>query len=151
MFDRLNPDDHAAILKLAAQVEDLFGKMVGVAEFEAALQACLQAGRVIGCKQGDELLGAGILDPDQNEIAWFVVDGGQRGKGIGVGILERLLGELDERREITVQTFAAGVAQGQAARALYRKFGFADKADGGLNPAGIPTVIMARAVGSSAG
>ncbi len=147
----LNPEDQAAILKLAAQVEDLFGKMVGVAEFEQALADCLQLRQVIGCKQGDELLGAGIVDREKNEIAWFVVDFGQRGKGVGARILERLLGELDERREITVQTFAAEVAQGRAARALYRKFGFVDKTDGGLNPAGIPTVIMARAVGSSAG
>ena len=57
---------------------------------------------------------------------------------------EKVIGELDSCRDMIVQTFAPGVPEGEAARRLYMKYGFADRRDGGLNPAGIPTVIMVR-------
>lgn len=59
-------------------------------------------------------------------------------------MLEKVIVELDPGREMTVQTFAPGVPEGEAARRLYMKYGFADREDGGLNPAGIRTVIMVR-------
>jgi GNAT superfamily N-acetyltransferase len=144
MITYLGPEDMQAVLGLASQVEGLFGPMVGVADFETALEGCLKTNRVLGCKEQNELCGAAIIDRKGNELCWFVVDSGKRGQGIGALILEKVIGELDSAREMTVQTFAPGVPEGEAARRLYMKYGFADREDGGLNPAGIPTVIMVR-------
>ncbi len=141
MITYLGFEDMQAVLGLASQVEGLFGPMVGVADFETALEDCLKTNRVLGC---NELCGAAIIDRKGNELCWFVVDSGKRGLGIGGRMLEKVIGELDSAREMTVQTFAPGVPEGGAARRLYMKYGFADREDGGLNPAGIPTVIMVR-------
>jgi len=46
------------------------------------------------------------------------------------------------KQRIRVQTFDETVALGKPARKLYIDFGFTDDKKGGLNPAGIPTVIM---------
>ena len=104
---------------LASQVEGLFGPMVGVADFETALEDCLKTNRVLGCKEQNELCGAAIIDRKGNELCWFVVDSGKRGLGIGGRMLEKVIGELDSAREMTVQTFAPGVPEGEAARRLY--------------------------------
>ena len=144
MITYLGFEDMQAVLGLASQVEGLFGPMVGVADFETALEDCLKTNRVLGCKEQNELCGAAIIDRKGNELCWFVVDSGKRGLGIGALILEKVIGELDSCRDMIVQTFAPGVPEGEAARRLYMKYGFADRRDGGLNPAGIPTVIMVR-------
>ncbi len=144
MITYLGPEDMQAVLALASQVEDIFGRMVGVADFETGLQECLKTNRVLGCREQNELCGAAILDLEGNELCWFVVDSGKRGLGIGARMLEKVIGELDSCRDMIVQTFAPGVPEGEAARRLYMKYGFADRRDGGLNPAGIPTVIMVR-------
>lgn len=144
MIIYLGFEDMQDVLRLASQVEDLFGPMVGVADFEKGLEYCLKTNRVLGYKAQNELCGAAIVDRDGNELCWFVVDSRKRGLGIGARILEKVICELDSAREMTVQTFAPGVPEGEAARRLYMKYGFADREDGGLNPAGIPTVIMAR-------
>jgi GNAT superfamily N-acetyltransferase len=144
MITYLNIEDKASVLLLALQVEHLFGKMTGVEEFQQALEQCLTTKNVIGYRKNTEVYGAGIIDKQRNEIAWFVVDTKQRGSGIGTQILERILSELDRKKDIVVQTFADHIPEGEAARTLYKKFGFLDHADGGLNPAGIPTVIMVK-------
>ena len=144
MITYLNIGDKQSILSLALQVESLFGKMVGVRDFENALEKSLTTNKVIGYKRKNEIYGAGIINDERNEIVWFVVDSKKRGLDIGKQLLERILGELDNNKDIFVQTFADDVPEGAAARKLYKKFGFIDKADGGLNPAGIPTVIMVK-------
>ena len=144
MITYLGPEDLQAVLALASQVEGLFGPMVGVADFETGLEDCLKTNRVLGCKVQYDLCGAAIIDRKGNELCWFVVDSGKRGLGIGALILDKVISELDSGREMTVQTFAPGVPEGEAARRLYMKYGFADRKDGGPNPAGIPTVIMVR-------
>lgn len=144
MITYLGFEDMQAVLGLASQVESLFGPMVGVADFEKGLKDCLKTGRVLGCKVQNDVCGAAIVDRDGNELCWFVVDSGKRGLGIGARMLEKVIVELDPGREMTVQTFAPGVPEGEAARRLYMKYGFADREDGGLNPAGIRTVIMVR-------
>ena len=79
-----------------------------------------------------------------NEIMWLAVSEAERGKGYGRQLLEAALRVLDTTGDIVVQTFDRTVEEGKAARRLYADFGFVDDRDGGLNPAGIPTVLMKR-------
>jgi hypothetical protein len=59
-------------------------------------------------------------------------------------LLREAIGRLDPNRPVYVQTYDDTVEAGAAARALYLNMGFADFRDGGLNPAGLSTVIMER-------
>lgn len=144
MIKYLTIDQKEDVLRLASQVEDLFGKMVGVFEFESALEQCLKSKAVIGCISGNEVCGAGIIDKNKNEIAWLVVDSSKRGLGIGKMLMDQIIVELDTDRAMYVRTFADGIPEGKAARALYTKYGFVENADGGKNPAGVPTKIMVK-------
>ncbi|MPM18180.1 hypothetical protein SDC9_64586 [bioreactor metagenome] len=60
-------------------------------------------------------------------------------------LLNHAMSKLNSQKPITVQTFAYTVLAGIGARKLYIKFGFKEVEQAGLNPAGIPTVILERA------
>jgi ribosomal protein S18 acetylase RimI-like enzyme len=144
MMTFLKQKDKNEILRLAEQVEHLFGKMAGNPDFENAVTQCLLHNCVIGAKENDEVLGAVVIDNIRNEITWLVVDKKARGKGIGHLLLKNAIDSLDRTKEITVETFDRSAEEGAAARALYEKHGFTDYQNGGRNPAGIPTVVMKR-------
>ncbi len=65
-----------------------------------------------------------------------------RGHGYGKELLNYAINQFDLQNEIYVQTFDESVTEGKAARRLYVSFGFKDYKSGGLNPAGVNTVIM---------
>ncbi len=90
----------------------------------------------------ESLKGGIIISRESNEIVWFAVSKEFRGMGLGRNLLEFAIGKLDKQKSIFVQTFDNSITEGQAARKLYMNLGFIDFKDGGLNPAGIPTVIM---------
>ena len=64
---------------------------------------------------------------EKNNITWFAVSEQYRGKGAGSRLLKTALRQLDTTKDISVDTFVDGYAPGMAARALYQKFGFAEK------------------------
>jgi GNAT superfamily N-acetyltransferase len=137
--------DFEALLAMAREVEPLFGTMADDAGFQAALKAALADGNVL-CAYGADgaALGAVVLDREQNAIAWLAVAGSNRGQGAGRALVAAALEELSPVRDVTVQTFAPGVPEGEPARRLYLAFGFKDHKTGGLNPAGVDTVFMVR-------
>ncbi len=132
------------ILNLAKQVEPLFGKMVGIPEFETALSLCFEKKTIFGFLDDNKCKGAIIINREENEIAWFVVDISYRGNGIGQKLIEVAIKFLDNMKPIKVQTFSKDIEEGKSARKLYIKNGFRDEKDGGLNPAGISTIIMEK-------
>ncbi len=60
-----------------------------------------------------------------NRINWFGVHQKYRGKGIGSRLLNTALRQLDNTKEITVDTFREDYPAGLSARAVYSKAGFA--------------------------
>lgn len=117
--------------------------------FQGALKQAI-ADRVAFCIRGDQaddhsLLGGVVLSKETNEIAWMVVSQKERGKGHGKELVSVALDQLNSHKTMQVQTFDKTVPAGLPARTLYSSFGFRDDEKGGLNPAGIPTVIMRRA------
>jgi GNAT superfamily N-acetyltransferase len=77
-----------------------------------------------------------------NRVSWLGVLEKVRGAGVGSRLLSTALRQLDTNREITVTTFRRDYAPGLPARAVYQKFGFADKEYIQLD--GHPRVIMSR-------
>ncbi|HQG30443.1 MAG TPA: GNAT family N-acetyltransferase [Deltaproteobacteria bacterium] len=136
-------------IRLAGEVEPLFGPMVEDPGFHEGLRRSISEGnafcvRVSDGESGSTLQGGIIISREENEILWFAVAQGCRGQGIGKALLEEAIGHLDQSRPMTVITFDKSVEAGIPARRLYRMYGFDDHRPGDLNPAGVPTVIMAR-------
>ena len=140
-------DDYNAWLLLAKEVEPLFGPMVEDVDFQEALKKVL-ADKTAFCINSDSdkidktIKGGIIISKESNEIAWFAVSKIYRGMGYGRALLEFAIDNLNTKEDIFVQTFDKSISEGKAARKLYLDFGFIDYKDGGLNPAGISTVIM---------
>lgn len=145
MVRKLIEDDIQGVLKLAAEVEHLFGPMVNNQAFVEGLRSVIKADNAFGYESTDhELDGAIAIDPNENAIAWLSVSSKAKRKGVGSRLLERALDELDSQKPVMVQTFASSVEEGLPAKRLYEKYGFYDVQDAGKNPAGVETVLMKR-------
>jgi len=142
--------DYSDWLKLAEEVEPLFGPMTADPDFcEALKQAIL--GRTAFCltesqssERGRLFLGGIVISREANEILWLAVVQHRRGQKAGATLLSEAMSHLDPTRPITVTTFDKTVEAGTPARRLYESFGFRDSVAAGPNPAGIPTVTMTR-------
>ncbi len=142
-------EDYHSWLKLAREVEHLFGPMADEPSFQEALRRILGAGQAFCVRMGDgapggDLLGGVAVDAGENAIAWLAVAGAARGKGLGKALMARALVALDASRDVVVQTFAPEHPEGLPARNLYLALGFRDHAPAEPTPAGVPTVIMVR-------
>ena len=143
-------EDFDRWIRLAKEVEPLFGPMVGDPGFQEGLRRAISDGdafciRTADVENGQTLQGGLIVSRETNEILWLAVAEESRGRGIGKALLKKAVKCLDRARPITVTTFEGSVEAGLPASNLYRKFGFNDSTPGEMNPAGIPTVVMIRA------
>lgn len=147
--------DFAAWLALAAEVEPLFGPLVGDAGFRKALHKNIARGTA-WCVRADDgppgapLLGGVLLSPQppQYEIAWLAVAERVRRQGVGSALLQHVLGQIAPPAEITLVTFAAGQQGSEAARAFYARFGFVAAEDGPRNPGGHATQVYRCVLGA---
>jgi ribosomal protein S18 acetylase RimI-like enzyme len=142
-------DDYPEWIRLAREVEPLFGPMADVREFQEGLKQALQGGTAFCVKgdgegQGGSFRGGIVVSFESNEILWLAVSRECRGQGVGETLVEEALRRLDRSRPVTVTTFDGSVPEGIPARRLYLKAGFADAGSGGMNPAGYPTMVMTR-------
>lgn len=136
-------------IRLAREVEPLFGPMVEDPGFREGLRQALVDRNAFCVRRedgeaGQNIQGGIVVSPRDNEILWFAVAGSSRGQGVGKVLLDGAIRHLDPQRPMIVTTFDRSVEAGLPARRLYRRHGFKDDRPGGLNPAGIPTVVMVR-------
>lgn len=125
-------DDIPAWRILAAEVEPLFGPMVGRPEFEAALarkiaQSQALCVRADGGSAGAALLG-GLLwsaHPSRYRIGWLAVTAAARQQGVGRRLVEAALAWAVPPAMVEVVTFGAANPEGAPARYFYQRLGFA--------------------------
>ncbi len=145
MIRPLNENDREAWLNLAGEVEPLFGPMLASPDFNEAISTCIANNDAWGIENEEgEVAGIMALDRSANEISWLAVAKRHRGNNYGDMLVKKAIMELDAGGDIHVQTFASGVDEGKAARAVYERNGFVHVKNAGPNPAGIETVILAR-------
>ena len=142
-------EDFDQWIRLATEVEPLFGPMVKDPRFNEGLRQAILDGNAFCIRKADSgdgktLQGGIVVSREANEILWFAVEEGSRGQGIGKTLLKEAIQHLDHSRPITVTTFDGSVKAGLPARRLYQKYGFNDSRPDDMNPAGIPTVVMVR-------
>ena len=128
-------------LQLAKEVEPLFGPMVAEESFQIALKDFIEHEQAFCIKDETNFCGAIAISKDENEILWLAVSEKYKGKGYGKLLVEYALNNLDNSKDIKVQTFSKEVKIGEPARRLYQSFGFVDSEQREINPAGYPTVI----------
>lgn len=119
-------------VKLAFEVEYLFGPMVDDPSFIKALEKNINQGTAFCVREnnglpGSNLLG-GVLFSSSNapcyKIGWLSVSSQSRGKGVATVLLNHILSQVQPPSEVSVITFGDDIPDGQAARRLYQKFGF---------------------------
>lgn len=129
--------DYQAWLRLAREVEELFGPLVGVEGFEQTLMKNLRRGTALCVRDQDGEAGADLLGglfyspkPSIYTISWLAVKQRCRQQGIGMKLVEAFLervnlpAELAPPIEVVVTTFSAEMEGGEPARKFYLKLGF---------------------------
>lgn len=137
-------EDFENWLKLAKEVEPLFGPMAAEESFQIALKDLIEQKQAFCIKENAEFCGAIAISKSDNEILWFAVSQKHKGKGYGRLLLQYAINKLDASKDITVQTFAQRIEVGEPVRKLYQSFGFIDLKPSENNPAGYPTVIIVK-------
>lgn len=143
-------DDLDGWLALAREVEPIFGPMADEAAFRTGLKEAILIHNAFcvtrPAEDGSSFFRGGIVvSKEANNILWLAVSRKNRGHGVGKALLEKAIGRLDRHKPIAVTTFYETEEVGLPARQLYLSFGFKDDVPAGLNPAGIPTVVMVLA------
>ena len=139
--------DYPSWLKLAEEVEPLFGPMVKDPGFGEGLKQAIREKRALcvsdmKAKGKCAFHGGIVIARETNEILWFAVAQASRAKGIGATLVSAAIRHLDQSKPISVTTFDRTIEAGLPARRLYQSFGFIDGVPAGMNPAGIPTITM---------
>lgn len=119
-------------LKLAAEVEYLFGPVVNDPSFLRALQKNISRGTALCVREsngppGSNLLG-GLLFSSSNapnyKIGWLSVSSQSRRIGVATVLLNHCLRLVVSPAKVSVITFGEDTIDGQPARRLYQKLGF---------------------------
>ncbi|HEU4326807.1 MAG TPA: TatD family hydrolase [Roseiflexaceae bacterium] len=126
-------DDIPAWLALAAEVEPLFGPMVGEPAFHSALERNIDRGTAFCVRTDDGPPGAPLLGgllfsashAPEYRIGWLAVSAAARRQGIGRALAERALALTPLGAELSVVTFGADQPGAEPARAFYQRLGFA--------------------------
>jgi len=147
MIRLLTHYDLAAWLKLAKEVEHLFGPMTDSEDFKNGIKQCIENKNAYGMENSDGVL-AGIIaiDRERNEILWLAVGQQFRGNNYGDRLIKKAIDLMQSNGNIFVRTFAENMDEGKAARSIYEKNGFKFLKGAGKNPANIETVIMIKQV-----
>lgn len=121
-------------LDLAAEVEWLFGDMLGGPDFYQALLRNIGRGTAFCVREGDGPAGAPLVggmffsarraDRLEYRIGWLAVTGRSRRRGIGHLLVEHALSLVEAPAVVSVDTFGEDVVQGRAARRLFEAMGF---------------------------
>jgi GNAT superfamily N-acetyltransferase len=124
-------EDVDSWLSLAAEVENLFGAMVGEPCFVDALNRNIGRGSAFCIRECDGPPGtpllAGILfsaKPPSYRIGWLAVAERSRRQGLGTAMLTHVMGLVEHPAEVAVTTFGPDVRDGEAARQFYLSAGF---------------------------
>lgn len=80
----------------------------------------------ICAKEQEDVVGALLFSSERNELCFLAVDPTYRRRHIAENMVALMLAKIDPYRDITVTTFCKGVPEGTAARAFYKKIGFAE-------------------------
>lgn len=114
--------DVASWLRLAAELEPLFGPM---AEIQRAVERGIDRRTALVTGAEGDITGGILLSRDDqfHRIHWLAVTTSARGRGLGLALVRAALGRWRDG-DIDVVTFTVGTPRGEPARRLYERLGF---------------------------
>ncbi len=143
-------------LDLAAEVESLFGDMLGSAGFYQALLNNIARGtafcvREYGGPPGEPLTGGLLfsparLDHPENHIRWLSVAERWRRHGVARLLVEHVLSLVQPPGVVSVVTFGEDIPAGRAARTFYERMGFQPAEPAPPGPEGGSRQVYRRSV-----
>ncbi len=141
-------------LALAAEVEPLFGPLVGESSFISALTRNIDRGSALCVREHDGPVGATVqagmlfsFRPPRHEIGWTAVSRKCRRHGLGMLLLSHALTLVAAPATVVVTTFGPDVAGGASARAFYAKAGFIPSEMTANGPEGGSRQVFRKAIG----
>ncbi len=124
-------EDIPGWLALAAEVEPMFGPLVGDPSFRGALERNVGRGSAFCVREGDGPPGAplegGLLfsaHPPEYRLGWFAVAERARRRGVGRALARHTLGLVARPAHVSVVTWGEDVLWAQGARRFYESLGF---------------------------
>jgi GNAT superfamily N-acetyltransferase len=144
-------DDFENWLKLAQEVESLFGSLVNEPKFHNALNKCIKEKRAYCIRENDELPGSkiigGLLFSKKHPIytiGWLAVSKSKRRLGVGTLLLEYALSQVKKPAELLVTTFGEDSIDGLPARNFYSKHGFKYYKYADIGPEGNSRILLKK-------
>jgi ribosomal protein S18 acetylase RimI-like enzyme len=124
--------DIPAWLDLAAEVEPLFGPMVAVPSFRAALERNIARQTAFCIREQDGSPGAPLVGallfsashPPHYRIGWLAVAQRWRRRGVAQALVEHCFQLVQPPAELSVVTFGEDSVAGRPARRFYERLGF---------------------------
>lgn len=97
-----------------------------LAEHEQTVLRFMAKNQAFCIKDDGQIVGVVLFSRGHNMICCLAVSLEYRRRGIASKLMEKVLGELDCKRDIAVSTFREDDVKGIAPRALYKKYGFVE-------------------------
>ncbi len=95
-------------------------------EHEQTILRFMSKKQAICVRNDSKIIGVMLFSRTHNMICCLAVSPEYRRCGIASKLMEKALGELDRKSDITVSTFREDDVKGTAPRALYKKYGFVE-------------------------
>ena len=116
-------------MELVSRVKDSFPGLETREALEAhreTVQEFMQRGSAICAMENGRVVGALLFSAEENTLCFLAVDPSFRRRHAAARMVSFMLPMMDPEREITVTTYREGDPAGAAARAFYKKLGFAE-------------------------
>ncbi|MGN0777542.1 MAG: GNAT family N-acetyltransferase [Aristaeellaceae bacterium] len=116
-------------MQLAAQVCTSFpglDTLEALAEHRSTVLDFIRRDEAICAVVQGQLAGALLFSREQGMLCFLAVDPACRRQHIAQAMVSLMLTHMDAGRDIIVTTYRDGVPEGMAARAFYKKLGFAE-------------------------
>ena len=121
--------DIDAWMALVEQVRDTFPGLEtteAIAEHRATVLHFIAQSAAICAIDADRIVGILLFSKETGELCFLAVDPACRRQHIAQRLVSFMLNQMDTDQDITVTTYREDDPDGQAARAFYKRLGFAE-------------------------
>ncbi len=121
--------DIDAWMALVEQVRDVFPGLEtdgAMKEHKAAVLRFIQNSSAVCAAEEQRIFGALLFSRENSTLCFLAVDPACRRQHIGQKLVDFMLTQMAEGKDITVTTYRKGDSNGTAARAFYKRLGFSE-------------------------
>ena len=116
-------------MRLVDQVKESFPGLetkAALKEHRNTVLEFMREGSAICAKSEDMIVGTLLFSPERNMLCFLAVDATYRRQHVAERMVSYMLTFMDPQKDVVVTTYREGVPEGIAARAFYKRLGFAE-------------------------